>query len=135
MKYLGIDVGGTNIAVGIVGEDDQIIAKASNKTPTPCSEEVFCDCIVKTAYEAMEKAGVTLEELPWIGLGCPGTINRATGIVEFSNNLGYSNFPVKKMLEERFHGKEVIIENDANAAAYGEYQAGALKGADRKSVV
>ncbi|HIY28585.1 MAG TPA: ROK family protein [Firmicutes bacterium] len=130
MKYLGIDVGGTNIAVGIVGEDDQIIAKASNKTPTPCSEEVFCDCIVKTAYEAMEKAGVTLEELPWIGLGCPGTINRATGIVEFSNNLGYSNFPVKKMLEERLHGKEVIIENDANAAAYGEYQAGALKGAD-----
>ena len=59
MKYLGIDVGGTNIAVGIVGEDDQIIAKASNKTPTPCSEEVFCDCIVKTAYEAMEKAGGT----------------------------------------------------------------------------
>lgn len=77
----------------------------------------------------MEKAGVTLEELPWIGLGCPGTINRATGIVEFSNNLGFSNFPVKKMLEERFGGKEVIIENDANAAAYGEFQAGALKGA------
>ena len=130
MKYLGIDVGGTNIAVGIVDENDKIVAKVSNKTPVPCTEDVFCDCVAKTAYEAMEKAGVTLAELPWIGLGCPGTINRATGIVEFSNNLGYSNFPVKKMLEERFEGKEVIIENDANAAAYGEYQAGALKGAD-----
>lgn len=130
MKYLGIDVGGTNIAVGIVDENDKIVAKVSNKTPVPCTEEVFCDCVAKTAYEAMEKAGVTLAELPWIGLGCPGTINRATGVVEFSNNLGYSNFPVKKMLEERFEGKEVIIENDANAAAYGEYQAGALKGAD-----
>ena len=130
MKYLGIDVGGTNIAVGIVDENDKIVAKVSNKTPVPCTEDVFCDCVAKTAYEAMEKAGVTLAELPWIGLGCPGTINRATGVVEFSNNLGYSNFPVKKMLEERFEGKEVIIENDANAAAYGEYQAGALKGAD-----
>ncbi|HIS49442.1 MAG TPA: ROK family protein [Candidatus Gallacutalibacter pullistercoris] len=130
MKYLGIDVGGTNIAVGIVDENDKIVAKVSNKTPVPCTEDVFCDCVAKTAYEAMEKAGVTLADLPWIGLGCPGTINRATGVVEFSNNLGYSNFPVKKMLEERFEGKEVIIENDANAAAYGEYQAGALKGAD-----
>lgn len=129
MKYLGIDVGGTNIAVGIVDENDKIVAKVSNKTPAGCSEEVFCDCVAKTSFEAMEKAGITLEELPWIGLGCPGTINRATGIVEFSNNLGFSNFPVKKMLEERFHGKEVIIENDANAAAYGEFQAGALKGA------
>ena len=130
MKYLGIDVGGTNIAVGIVDENDKIIAKVSNKTPVPCTEDEFCDCVAKTAYQAMEKAGVKLEELPWIGLGCPGTINRATGIVEFSNNLGFSNFPVKKMLEDRFEGKEVIIENDANAAAYGEYQAGALKGAD-----
>lgn len=130
MKYLGIDVGGTNIAVGIVDENDKIVAKVSNKTPVPCTEEEFCDCVAKTAYQAMEKAGVKLEELPWIGLGCPGTINRATGIVEFSNNLGFSNFPVKKMLEDRFEGKEVIIENDANAAAYGEYQAGALKGAD-----
>ena len=129
MKYLGIDVGGTNIAVGIVDENDEIVAKVSNKTPTPCSEEAFCDCVAKTAFQAMEKAGVTLEELPGVGLGCPGTINRATGIVEFSNNLGFSNFPVKKMLEERFGGKEVIIENDANAAAYGEFQAGALKGA------
>ena len=71
MKYLGIDVGGTNIAVGIVDENNKLIAKASNKTPVPCSEDVFCDCVAKTSFEAMEKAGVTLEELPWIGLGCP----------------------------------------------------------------
>ena len=62
MKYLGIDVGGTNIAVGIVDENDKIIAKVSNKTPVPCTEDEFCDCVAKTAFQAMEKAGVTLEE-------------------------------------------------------------------------
>lgn len=74
MKYLGIDVGGTNIAVGIVDENDKIIAKVSNKTPAGCSEEVFCDCVAKTSFEAMEKADVTLEELPWIGLAAPAPL-------------------------------------------------------------
>ena len=47
MYYLGVDVGGTNIAVGVVDENNAIIAKASQKTPVPCSEEVFCDKIVE----------------------------------------------------------------------------------------
>ena len=61
-------------------------------------------------------------------LSAPGTVNRELGVVEFSNNLYFNNFPLKRMLQERMK-KEVIVENDANAAAYGEYQAGALKGA------
>ena len=64
-----------------------------------------------------------------MGIGCPGTVNRGTGIIEFTNNLHFSNWPLVKMMEERMGGKKVIIENDANAAAYGEYKAGALKGA------
>ena len=67
--------------------------------------------------------------MPWIGIGCPGTINRSTGIVEYANNLYLNNFKLRDMLQEKL-GRPVIIENDANAAAYGEYKAGALKGAD-----
>ena len=80
MYYLGVDVGGTNIAVGVVDENNAIIAKASQKTPVPCSEEVFCDKIVEVCSEALGKANLTFDDVPWIGIGCPGTVNRATGI-------------------------------------------------------
>ena len=50
-------------------------------------------------------------------------------MIEFANNLGYSNFPLRDMLSKRLEGKEIILENDANAAAYGEFQAGSLRGA------
>ena len=130
MYYLGVDVGGTNIAVGIVDENNAIIAKASHPTPVPCSEDAFCDAILAVCNDALAKAGLTLDDVPWIGIGCPGTVNRATGIIEFANNLYFKNFKLRDMMAERTNGKLVILENDANAAAYGEYQAGALAGAD-----
>lgn len=129
MMYLGIDVGGTNIAVGVVNENKEIVAKTSNKSPVPCTMDEFCDAMALTARQAMEKAGITLDDIPWVGIGCPGTVNRGTGIIEFTNNLHFSNWPLVKMMEERMGGKKVIIENDANSAAYGEFKAGALKGA------
>ena len=129
MMYLGIDVGGTNIAVGVVNENKEIVAKTSNKSPVPCTMDEFCDAMALTARQAMEKAGITLDDIPWVGIGCPGTVNRGTGIIEFTNNLHFSNWPLVKMMEERMGGKKVIIENDANAAAYGEFKAGALNGA------
>ena len=129
MYYLGIDLGGTNIAVGIVDENNQIIARASSKTQVDSAEQV-ADAMAETAREALKNAGITLNDVPWIGLGSPGTINKATGIIEYANNLPFANTPMEKMLSERLEGKKVLMENDANAAAYGEYMAGALKGAD-----
>lgn len=129
MYYLGIDLGGTNIAVGIVDENNQIIARASSKTKLENAEQV-ADAMAETAYAALKNAGITLADVPWVGIGSPGTINKATGIIEFANNLPFKNTPMQKMLSERMEGKQVLMENDANAAAYGEYMAGALKGAD-----
>ncbi len=62
--------------------------------------------------------------MPWIGVGSPGTVNKATGIIEYANNLPFLNTPMQKMLSERLDGKTVYMENDANAAAFGEYMAG-----------
>lgn len=129
MNYLGIDLGGTNIAVGIVDENYKIVAKASNKTKTDSAEQV-ADTMAATAKEALENAGLTLDDIPWIGIGSPGTVNKATGLIEFANNLPFKNTPMAQMLSDRLGGKKVIMENDANAAAFGEYMAGALKGAD-----
>lgn len=128
MHYLGIDLGGTNIAVGVVDENNQIVARASTKTLTENADQV-ADAMAETAREALKNAGLTLNDVPWIGMGSPGTVNRETGIIEYANNLPFRNTPMVKMLSERLEGKPVIMENDANAAAYGEYMAGALKGA------
>lgn len=128
MYYLGIDLGGTNIAVGVVDETNQIIGRATAKTVVPCAPEEMCDQLAKVAFAAIENAKISIDDIPWVGIGCPGTVNRATGIVEFANNLGLKNFELSKLLGARMN-KKIIIENDANAAAYGEYMAGALRGA------
>ena len=126
MYYLGVDVGGTNIAVGVVDENNAIVAKASQKTPVPCSEEVFCDKIVEVCHEALGKANLTLDDVPWIGVGSPGTINKATGIIEFANNLPSRTPPWWRCSPAAWTARS-LMENDANAAAFGEYMAGALK--------
>ena len=128
MYYLGIDLGGTNIAVGVVDEDCKIVAKASSSTATDNAEQI-ADAMAETAREALKKAGITLADVPWVGLGSPGTVNKASGIIEYANNLPFRDTPMQKMLSERLDGKPVYMENDANAAAFGEYMAGALKDA------
>ena len=131
--YLGIDLGGTNIAAGIVDESYQIIARGKRKTRLPCDDGLIDD-LAAAANEAAEAAGISLNDVPWIGVGCPGTINGSTGVVEYANNLYLNNFALREKLEKAT-GRPVLVENDANAAAYGEYKAGALKGADNAIAV
>lgn len=128
MYFLGIDLGGTNIAAGIVNQDYRLTVKTNRKTQVPCTNDELCSQLAEAALETLKKAGLSLDDIPWIGIGSPGTVNRDTGTIEFSNNLHIDHFPLQNMLENKLH-KRVILENDANAAAYGEYKAGALKGA------
>ena len=129
--YVGIDLGGTNIVAGVVDGDYNIIAKASTKTNCPRPEKEIAEDMAKMAVQAVETAKLTMDDIEWIGIGTPGIANSATGIVERANNLGFINTPLVKYVKE-FIGRNdtpVYIENDANAAAYGEYVAGAAKGA------
>ena len=128
--YVGIDLGGTNIVAGVVDEDYNIIAKASIKTNCPRPEKEIAEDMAKMAFEAVKNAELTLDDIEWIGIGTPGIANSSTGIIEYSNNLGFKDTPMVKYITE-FIGRDdtpVFIENDANAAAYGEYVAGAAKG-------
>ena len=126
--YIGIDLGGTNIVAGVVNEAYEILAKASVKTNLPRPEQEIAADMAKVAKEAAEKAGLTMDQIEWVGIGTPGIANSETGIIEYSNNLGFVNTPMVKYMEDAL-GKKAFIENDANAAAYGEYVAGAAKGA------
>lgn len=127
MYYLGIDLGGTNIVAGVVDSDYKIVAKAECKTAVPRPESDICDSMADIAEKAVKKAKLTLDDIKCIGIGVPGAVNPKTGIVEYSANLFFHNWEISKMMEERI-GKKVIIENDANAAAFGEFLAGSAKG-------
>lgn len=126
--YIGIDLGGTNIVAGVVDENYNIIAKASTKTNCPRPEKEIADDMAKMALQAVENAKLSIKDIEWVGVGSPGIANSSTGILEYSNNLGFKNTPLVKYIQETID-KPVFIENDANAAAYGEYVAGAAKGA------
>lgn len=126
--YIGIDLGGTNIVAGVVNENYEIISKASTKTNLPRPEKEIADDMAKMAVKATADAGLTMDDIEWIGIGTPGIANSETGIIEYSNNLGFNNTPMVKYISEAT-GKQAFVENDANAAAYGEYVAGAAKGA------
>ena len=127
--YIGIDLGGTNIKAGVVSEDFEIVSKATCKTNLPRPAEEICADMAKVALEAVEKAGLTLENIESVGIGTPGTANSESGVIEYSNNLGFLNFPVVKLMRTHID-KPCFVENDANAAAYGEFVAGAAKGAN-----
>lgn len=125
--YVGIDLGGTNIVAGVVDENYNIINKASVKTNRPRPEKEIADDMAKVALQAITEANLTIDDVEWIGIGTPGIANSKEGIIEYSCNLGFDNTPMVKYIQEHVN-KPVYVENDANAAAYGEYVAGAGKG-------
>lgn len=129
MYYLGIDLGGTNIAAAVVNDNYEILGRGKIKTRAPRPAEEIAADMFAAAMIAVEAAEISLDDIHSIGVGAPGTINQKTKIIEFSNNLGFHNVPLIEMLENHF-GRRVYMDNDANAAAYGEFLAGAGKEAD-----
>lgn len=127
MYNIGIDLGGTNIKVGLVDENYNIVAKATAKTNLPRPAEEICESIVDTVWEALNAAKVTIGEVNSIGIGTPGVANRNSGVVLYSCNLGFNNTDLRTLIKAKL-GKEVYVENDANAAAFGEVLNGAGKG-------
>ena len=128
MYRIGVDLGGTNIAVGVISEDLKIIGRGKVKTNCPRPAEEIFDDIAVAVNMAIEDAGISKDDVLSVGIGTPGTVNKATGYIEFANNLNFTQVPAKKMLEERI-GKTVYLDNDANCAALGEAIAGCGKGA------
>ena len=129
MRYcIGVDLGGTNIAVGIIDLDSkQILRKTSAKTraPRPCreiSEDIKGLCLTLCREE-----GVELSDMLWIGIATPGIVKK--GVVVSAVNLGWTNEPFGEILSE-MTGRPTFVANDANAAAYAEAKWGCGVGAE-----
>lgn len=130
MFTIGIDLGGTNIVAGLVDDNCKIITTATVKTNLPREAEAIIDDMVMLCHKVVEQQGITLDEVEYVGVGCPGTCNVETGEVEYANNLGFSHLPLGTMMQEKLN-KPVYIDNDANAAALGEAMAGATRNAQK----
>ena len=126
MIYLGIDVGGTNIAAGVVNEENQIIGRASAKIKVPVPHRDLCSQILDVGKSALAECSARLNDVESIGVGIPGAVDSENGVVTFSSNLFVEDFRLKEMLQ-KIIDKPIYVENDANAAAYGEYVCGSLQ--------
>ncbi len=126
--YMGIDLGGTTIKAGLVDEDCRILAQSNCPTALPRPAQAVCDDLLKTCSAILEQKNLAWCDIAGIGIGCPGTVNSKSGIVEYSNNLGWREFAMRDYLQSRT-GKPVRMGNDANVAALGEACAGSAKGA------
>ncbi len=125
--YIGIDLGGTNIKAGVVNENYEIIAKSTTKTNCPRAAELIADDMAKVSIKACENAGISIDQIEWVGIGTPGIANNIEGTIPYSNNLDFHDVPIRKYIQKHIN-KPVYVANDANAAAYGEFLAGAAKG-------
>mgnify|MGYP002545913416 FL=1 len=128
MYRIGIDLGGTNIAAGVVNDSYEIVGRAKCKTAMPRPAGEIIQDMARMARQAAENAGLTMADIAYIGVGSPGTCNPDTGVIEYANNLKFDRVPLRDDLSALLDDKRVFIENDANAAALGEALAGAAKG-------
>ena len=131
--YIGIDLGGTNIVAGVVDEQFQLIAKASEKTLVGRPAIEIAKSMAKAARTAAQNAGVPMEQIEMVGIGSPGIVDNQKKEVIYASNLYFQNVPIGKMVEDELH-KPVFIANDADAAAYGEFMAGAGRMKDGKHI-
>lgn len=129
MNYIGIDLGGTNIAVGIVNEKGSILAQTS--TPT-LPERPYTDLVKDMAgciLSVMNEAGVTQDDIQSIGIGVPGVADQKEGVVVFCTNLGWHNVPLRAEMQ-KYINKPVYIDNDATVAGLAENYAGVSAGCE-----
>ncbi len=128
-KYtIGVDLSGTTISAGLVNEENKIVHKVGCDTNLPRPEHEIEQEIANLCLQLCHDKGLDIKtDIRWVGVGTPGSVDMQTGVVEFNENFGYHNWQLKQHLEELL-GCKIYIENDANAAAYGEYIDGAAKG-------
>jgi glucokinase len=133
---IGVDLGGTNIVVGVLpidGGDGRVLALKSESTDAERGAKYVVDKIVLLIEEARAEVvaehGGTRADFAGIGIGAPGPLNRATGTVIQSPNLGWRNFPLRDLIANAVN-LPAVLDNDANCATYGEWWLGAGRNVD-----
>lgn len=126
--FIGIDLGGTKIGAGLIDIQGHVLASDYRKTHAKSGRDAVIARIVEAAHAVMEQASIDADGVSGIGIGAPGPLDIPNGILTEPPNLpGWHNVPLKQIIEEALD-ISTYLENDANAAAIGEYLYGAGKG-------
>jgi len=131
---IGIDLGGTSVAAGLVDNEYNVLFSSSAETANCKTEEELFIVIKKCVYDLLKISGISLDKIESIGIGCPGSTDVEHGIMVESGNLPLNNTPVVKILTEEFN-KKIYLDNDANCAAWGEFNAGFAKEIDNMVMI
>ncbi|MBI3563639.1 MAG: ROK family protein [Elusimicrobia bacterium] len=127
--YIGVDVGGTKIAAGLVSPDGDILGWEKASTPKAKTSAEVMRVIVRAVRDVIEDAGVKPRRLKGLGIGVPGLVDAKSGKVLVAPNLPIAGHPIAAELERRF-GVPVAVGNDVNLGVLGEAWLGAGKGVD-----
>ncbi|MHC4947192.1 MAG: ROK family protein [Planctomycetota bacterium] len=125
--FLGIDLGGTNMQVGVVDADGGIAGRARARTPAREGSDAIIDAIAATARAACAEAGVETASIAAVGIAAAGAVDVPHGVVLDAPNIGWEDFPLGDRLEAAL-GRPVIVDNDVNGAVWGEHRLGAGRG-------
>lgn len=134
MNYIGVDLGGTNIVVGLIDEDGKIIKSLNRPTEKERGVEPIFDDIFDMCNELINEFKLDNTNLKGVGIGIPGTIDDKNGVIVYSNNIKINNFNVREYAKGKLD-YEIRMANDADCAALGEVAAGSAKGCSNAIVV
>lgn len=131
--FLGIDVGGTGIKFGVVDDRGRTLGRTKIPTEQQRGPEDACRRMRDTAHELVKACGLEVHAIVHVGLATPGTMDLSAGVLLQPHNLqAWWDFPIRDHLRDVLE-KPVAFQNDANAAAFGEYWVGS--GAEFNSIV
>ena len=94
MYYLGIDLGGTNIAAGIVDKNFKIVNKGSTPTLVNRDPELIIKDMGILCMSLLNESGISINDIAYAGIASPGSVNPEKGIIEYANNLPFLKFPI-----------------------------------------
>lgn len=120
-KALGVDIGGTKIAVAIIDEKGDITHRIDAKTDITSAETVF-QTVVNTINQVLIETATTIDDYEGIGMGVPGKVDAINGIAVFQNNIPWENFAVVERFSAVYPNTKIKIDNDVKVAAYAEYR-------------
>ena len=119
--FAGVDVGGTNVKIGIVDDNGTIVADTKFPTKSDDSPDIAVEQANRELTDLLAGRGLNWDQVAAVGVGTPGPLDVKAGLLLTPNNLpGWHNYPIKEKLSQAT-GKPVTFANDANAAAFGEY--------------
>ncbi len=127
MYYIGVDLGGTNVKIGIVNKDGKILRNISIKTKKDVTPQLFIKDISNSIKKLISDFGISTKNIGHIGIGVPGLCDNEAGVVLKAVNINFLNVNLREEMKKYFD-IPVYLENDANCAALAEAKFGVSKG-------